>query len=170
MKDYPREWILVGIFALSLFSLLGLLIVLGLVTPQMVKAVLSSFKNPLVQWVMVGVLGFFFVLGVWLIYVLEEKERTLTLRNPLGEIEISLHALSDFLRRVGEEMEGVEKMRAKIFPREEGVEVFLTLWVQAQEGIPRLLDELQNVVRDYLTKTVGVENVGQIRIKIRKIL
>ncbi|GAF84442.1 unnamed protein product, partial [marine sediment metagenome] len=49
-------------------------------------------------------------------------------------------------------------------------DVYLTLSAQGQGEIPRLIDELQTVVKNYLNNTVGIENVREVKVKVAKIL
>jgi len=64
----------------------------------------------------------------------------------------------------------VEDIKADIKLAEEGVDVYLTLSAQAQGEIPRLIDELQTVVKNYLNNTVGIENVQEVKVKVTKII
>ncbi|RLE06513.1 hypothetical protein DRZ78_04635, partial [Candidatus Aerophobetes bacterium] len=92
------------------------------------------------------------------------------LKNPLGEVEISQRAICEFIQRVGKEVEGVEDVRAGIKSGEEGVDVFLTLSARAQGEVPRLIDELQTVVKNYLNRTLGIENVREIKVRVAKLI
>jgi len=92
------------------------------------------------------------------------------LKNPLGEMEISQKAICGFIQRIGKGVEGVEDIKADIKLAEEGVDVYLTLSAQGQGEIPRLIDELQTVVKNYLNNTIGIENVREVKVKVAKIL
>ena len=99
-----------------------------------------------------AVFAFLFMLSIYLPLVTwtEKKSATIPLRNPLGEVEISQKAISDFIQRVGSEVEGVGDLKAKVRYTEEGLDVDLSLSAQAQGEIPRLIDEVQSVVKKYL--------------------
>jgi len=67
-------------------------------------------------------------------------------------------------------VEGIEDIKARIKTGEEGIDVFLTLSARAQEEVPRLIDELQTVVKNYLNHTLGIENVREIKVRVTKLI
>jgi uncharacterized alkaline shock family protein YloU len=85
-------------------------------------------------------------------------------------VEISQRAICEFIQRVGKEVEGVEDIKARIKSGDEGVNVFLTLSARGQGEVPRLIDELQTVVKNYLNQTLGIENVREVKVRVAKLL
>jgi uncharacterized alkaline shock family protein YloU len=174
MRLYQKIIVGVGFVALAAFSLGGALVAVGFFDRFYVVAALSALEqDPVARLVSLAI--FLFLLGMSVYFPFSfarqaEKKATVGLKNPLGEVEISQKAISEFVQRVGKEVEGVEDLEADIKPSDEGLDVYLTLSAEAKGEIPRLIDELQTVVRNYLTSTIGIENVREIKVKVAKIL
>lgn len=173
MRLYKR--VLWGVVAvvLAVLSFGGFLVSLEILPRFAILGALTALEQQLlIKGIFVCLFGFMFILSIAL--PLLGRERTggsvIALKNPLGEMEISQKAICGFIQRVGKEVEGVEDIKANIKLAEEGVDVYLTLSAQAQGEIPRLIDELQTVVKNYLNNTVGIENVREVKVRVAKIL
>lgn len=161
------------VVTLALFSLGGFLVSLEIIPRIVIMGVLTGFEEQLlIKGIFVSFFGFIFVLSIALFLSTRERARDaiIPLKNPLGEVEISQKAICEFIQRVGKEVEGVEDIKARIKSNDEGMDVYLVLSAQAQGEIPRLIDELQTVVKNYLNNTVGIENIREIKVKVAKIL
>lgn len=161
------------VVTLALFSLGGFLVSLEIIPRIVIMGVLTGFEEQLlIRGIFVSFFGFLFVLSIALFLSTRERARDaiIPLKNPLGEVEISQKAICEFIQRVGKEVEGVEDIKARIKSNDEGMDVYLVLSAQAQGEIPRLIDELQTVVKNYLNNTVGIENIREIKVKVAKIL
>lgn len=161
------------VVTLALFSLGGFLVSLEIIPRIVIMGVLTGFEEQLlIKGIFVSFFGFLFVLSIALFLSTRERARDaiIPLKNPLGEVEISQKAICEFIQRVGKEVEGVEDIKARIKSNDEGMDVYLVLSAQAQGEIPRLIDELQTVVKNYLNNTVGIENIREIKVKVAKIL
>jgi len=173
MKIYQKVLWVIALVAFGALSLGGLLVSTGILPKILIFSALTAMELGILIRIGVSVV-FIFLLGlsIYLPVVTwtEGKGTTIPLRNPLGEIEISQRAICEFIQKVGKEVQGVEDLKAKVKSTEEGVDVDLTLAAHAQGEIPRLIDELQNVIKNYLNNTVGIENVREIRVKVGKIL
>ena len=161
------------VVTLALFSLGGFLVSLEIIPRDVITGVLTGLEEQLlIKGIFVSFFGFLFVLSIALFLSAREraKDAIIPLKNPLGEVEISQKAICEFIQRVGKEVEGVEDIKARIKSNDEGMDVYLVLSAQAQGEIPRLIDELQTVVKNYLNNTVGIENIREIKVKVAKIL
>lgn len=173
MKIYQKALWGIGLIALAALSLGGFLVSTGILPKILIFSALTGVElNIYIRAATIIVFAFLFILSIYLpLSTWTEKKGTVVpLQNPLGRIEISQKAISDFIQRVGGEVEGVRDLKAKVKSTEEGIDVGLSLSAQAQGEIPRLIDELQSVVKRYLNTTVGVENVREIKVKIGKII
>ena len=173
MRFYQKVLWGVGVCALALLSLGGFLVVVGLFDRFVVHGWLTFVEQTLLtRSIILVIFGFLFGLSLYLPSLTRTKvERAvIPLKNPLGAVEISQKAISEFIQRIGKEVEGVEDIKAAIKSSDEGVDVYLTLSAQAQGEVPRLIDELQTVVKTYLNKTVGIENVREIKVRVVKLI
>jgi len=161
------------VVALALLSLAGFFISLEIIDRFAITGALTALEQQLLtKGIFICLFGFLFVLSIALPLLAREKREgaVVSLKNPLGEMEISQKAICGFIQRIGKGVEGVEDIKADIKLAEEGVDVYLTLSAQGQGEIPRLIDELQTVVKNYLNNTVGIENVREVKVKVSKIL
>jgi len=161
------------VVALALLSLAGFFISLEIIPRFAILGALTALEQQLLtKGIFICLFGFLFVLSIALPLLAREKRggAVVSLKNPLGEMEISQKAICGFIQRIGKGVEGVEDIKADIKLAEEGVDVYLTLSAQGQGEIPRLIDELQTVVKNYLNNTVGIENVREVKVKVAKIL
>ncbi len=69
-------------------------------------------------------------------------------------------------------MEGVEGVRVEIKPVEEGIQCYVTLAASSERegGLPRLLNNFQELVKKHIVETVGVPDVKEVKVKVTKIL
>ena len=173
MRFYQKIILGVGLVALAAFSLGGALVAAGVFSRFVVVGALSALEqDPVTRFVSLVVFLFLLGMSIYFPFSFRRKAQkaTVPLKNPLGEVEISQKAISEFVQRIGKEVEGVEDLEAGIKSSDEGLDVYLTLSAQAKGEIPRLIDELQTVVKNYLTSTIGIENVREIKVKVAKIL
>ena len=173
MKIHQKVLWIIGLIALAALSLGGFLVSAELLPKILIFSALTAMKLDIfVQIGMAVVFAFLFILSIYLPFATwtESKSTAIPLKNPLGEVEISQKAISDFIQRVGKEIQGVEDLKAKVKSTEEGVDIDLSLSVHAQGEIPRMIDELQNVVKKYLNTTIGIETVRDIKVKVGKII
>lgn len=173
MRFYQKIMLAVGFVVLAVFCLGGALVATGVFSRFVVVAALSSLEqDPVTRLVLLAVLLFLLGMSIYFPFSFRRgaEKTAIPLKNPLGEVEISQKAISEFVQRIGKEVEGVEDLEAGIKSSDEGLDVYLTLSAEPKGEIPRLIDELQTVVRNYLTSTIGIENVREIKVKVAKIL
>ncbi|MFQ5834929.1 MAG: alkaline shock response membrane anchor protein AmaP [bacterium] len=175
MRFYQKILWGLGVFGLALLSLVGFLVVVGLFDRFVVMGWLTFVEQTvLTRSIILLIFGFLFGLSLYLPFLTRTTATAggavISLKNPLGAVEISQKAISEFIQRIGKEVEGVEDIKAAIKSSDEGVDVYLTLSAQAQGEVPRLIDELQTVVKTYLNKTVGIENVREIKVRVAKLI
>jgi len=173
MKIYQKVLWVIALVALAAFSLGGFFVSAGVLPKILIFSAFTEIElDIVVRLICLVVFAFLFILSFYLPFATwaEKKGTVIPLKNPLGEVEISQKAISEFIQRVGKEIEGVEDLKAKVRSTEEGIDVELSISVQAQGEIPRLIDELQSVVKKYLNTTVGIENVREVKVKVGKII
>jgi len=173
MRIYQKVLWTIGLLALAVLCLGGFLTTTGAL-PQVIidNALGSLYLSPMIRSAAALIFALLFILSIYLPYAtwVEGQGAVVSLKNPLGEVEISQKAISDFIQRVGGEVEEVQDLHARVKSTEEGLDVFVTLAVQSQGEIPRLINELQTIIKNYLNKTVGIENIGEVKVKVAKIL
>jgi hypothetical protein len=174
MRVYQKVLWVVGLVALGAFSLAGFLTDAGFISRYTVYLVLRRMWGELAIGLTAGaVFLFLLALSIYLPVStwLRARGEWITLSNPLGSLHISTKAISKFIQKTGETMEEVRDAKIKITPVKEGVESYIILSAhgEAEGGIPRLLNDFQEMVKKYLVEQVGIPNVEKVEVRVTKI-
>jgi len=174
MKAYQKLLWVVGLVALGAFSLAGFLADAGLIPRFTVYLALTQMWSLLHIRVAAGAI-FLFLLALS-IYLpastwLKGAEGFITLSSPSGSLSISTRTISKFIQRMGERMEEVGEVKIRIEPAKEGVESYVTLSArgEAEGGIPRLVNDFQEMVKKCLLEQVGIPKVEKIEVRVTRI-
>jgi len=175
MKVHQKVLWAVGLVALGAFSLAGFLSDVGLIPRMTAYRALTRMWYELSITITAGaVFLFLLALSIYLPIStwLRGRGGVITVSNPLGPVELSTEAVSKFLQRLGEEMQGVEGLRVRVEAQAEGVECYVTLAAhsEGEGGIPKLTKDFQEFVKKNLLEIVGVSDVKKVEVKITKIL
>jgi len=174
MRAYQKVLWVVGLVALGAFSLAGFLADAGVIPRTIVYLALARMWLELTIRLTAGVVFLFLLaLSIYLPIAtwLGGAGGFITLSNPLGSLNISTQAISKFIQRAGEKMEEVEGAKIRIKPAKEGVESYVTLSAhgEVEGGIPRLVNDFQDMVKKYLVEQVGIPNVEKVEVRVTKI-
>lgn len=111
------------------------------------------------------------VLGIWAItpfFVKKEPANSLIQKGELGDVRVSLSAIEGLVQKVVSEQKGIKEVRTDLRPLQDGLKISLRVGVIPQMDIPHLTAQLQEMVKDYVTKTTGVV-VSKVEILVRTI-
>ena len=89
--------------------------------------------------------------------------------NEVGEIDISLKAVEDLIKRAALNREGVEELKVVLSTEEDVLNISLRIDVEPDRELPQLTEDLQNYVKNYLERTTGV-SIGRIKVKVEKVV
>lgn len=179
MKVHQKVLWAVGLVALGAFSLAGFLSDVGLIPRMTVYRALTRMWYELSITITAGAVFLFLLalsiylpISTWLRGRGRGRGGVITVSNPLGPVELSTEAVSKFIQRLGEEMQGVEGVRVRVEAQAEGVECYVTLAAhsEVEGGIPKLTKDFQEFVKKNLLEIVGVSDVKKVEVKITKIL
>jgi len=175
MRAYQKVLWGIGLVALGAFSLAGFLSDVGLIPRMTAYRALTRMWYELSITITAGaVFLFLLALSIYLPIStwLRGRGGVITVSNPLGPVELSTEAVSKFIQRLGEEMQGVEGVRVRVEAQAEGVECYVTLAAhsEGEGGIPKLTKDFQELVKKNLLEIVGVSDVKKVEVKITKIL
>ena len=113
-----------------------------------------------------------FIMGAVIIYPIfnlnSNSRKTSISKSELGEVNITLGALDNLIKKVASRQAGVEEITTSLKDREEGLEISLTGKVEPGVVIPDLADELQKLVKSYLEDTTGV-TVSKVKVLVEEI-
>lgn len=110
----------------------------------------------------------FFIISVALLFsgVKRPKERKcIGKHTDIGEILISMNSLENIALNTARRFQGVKDIKARVFKKEDHVNVSLNMVVFPDISIPSLSHEIQSRVRRNIEDSAGVQ-VGDVKIYI----
>jgi len=87
-----------------------------------------------------------------------------------GEVSISINAVRDFIRKLGDEFSAVLSMDPKIRYEKKLICIDLNVKVQTGSRIPELSRMLQDRVRESIRDGLGILEVREIKVKVQEIV
>ncbi|MCM8806938.1 MAG: alkaline shock response membrane anchor protein AmaP [Candidatus Omnitrophica bacterium] len=105
----------------------------------------------------------------WFDYIYRTK--SVSFDNPAGKVKISLKAIEDsitstILRQLEEK---IKKIKVKTILTSKGLETKIDLRLSSNFNIPELCNTIQELTRNYLQDTIGVERISSIEIYVSNI-
>ncbi|MGM0437108.1 MAG: alkaline shock response membrane anchor protein AmaP [Bacillota bacterium] len=100
---------------------------------------------------------------------IEKKyKKTLINSTDLGDINITLGAIDNLVKKIVKKREGIFEINTDINNSESGLNIDLSIKVYSDYIIPELTNELQKVVKSYLEDTTGV-TVNSVQVLVNEI-
>lgn len=156
----------IGYLVLSLFLLVT---AIGWTRPfYLLENYLLYKTNP---WI-IGIVGaMLFILSLTQVITMfrVKPPRVSTIHETsLGIIHITLPALENLVLKAAQSVQGIKEVRAHLRSIPEGVAIQLTVQVMPDINIPRVSEDVQKMVKEYLQKTAGI-SVKEIRLVVNRI-
>ncbi len=98
------------------------------------------------------------------------RKRYLSFDSDNGEVSISLNAVRDFIRKIGDEFGTVISMDPQIRSEKELISIDLNVKLQTGARIPELSQMLQDRVRESIRDGLGIIEVREIKVKVQEIV
>ena len=99
-----------------------------------------------------------------------KKMKTISFESEGGGVSISVNAVCDFIRKLGDEFESVKNIDPKLRAEKDMVSIDLNLKVRAGTRIPELSTQLQTRVRESVREGLGIVDVHEIKVNISEIV
>ena len=126
----------------------------------------NSFQAP----VMGGIIVLFALLRVATIAPRRKKTRSISFDTEGGSVSISVTAVCDFIKKLGDEFEAIKSIDPKVRSEKDMVSFDLNLKVRAGARIPELSTRLQSRVREGIREGLGIVDVREIKVNIAEIV
>ena len=157
------------IFTLEAISVIAVFAALHVWQPQQwIDAALTTTSGRLI----IGLSGLvFFVVSFRLIYAAFRRRgagEAVVHETALGNVRISLDAVENLVKRVARGVKGVREMDAEVARSGELLVASLRGTISPEVSIPDVSEEIQNAVKSYVRRVVGVE-VAEVRIEVQNI-
>lgn len=165
--------LILTIYTIALMALSGLMVVAA-IAPNTVQPhlwmgeAMATSRGQLI----IGLAGAIFFIASWrLIFLAFRTQRggqPVVHETALGEVTISLDAVENLVRKTARAIKGVREVKADIKNNKDGLHVALKATISPEVSIPEVSEEIQNSVRQYVKRVVGVE-LSDIRLEVENI-
>lgn len=99
-----------------------------------------------------------------------QRERTIAFNNPSGQVTISLNAVEDLIKRITSSVAEIKEVRPDVIAGKRGIEVNLKVILKSEANIPDLTSQLQEIIKNRVQETLGIEEQIVVRIHVAKIV
>jgi uncharacterized alkaline shock family protein YloU len=123
------------------------------------------------SWILgiTGIILFLLSLSLFIgVFRPKPVKNTVVHETPLGSIKITMAALENLVIKAARSVQGIRDVKTHIKTQHDNVSIQLNVQVQPDLSIPQVTEELQNKVKEYLTKTTGI-NVNDVRVIVNRI-
>ena len=132
----------------------------------------ALFENMYLEWEYGVLFLIIFLASSVILYpffnIEKRYKKTLINSTELGDVNITLGAIDNLVKKVVKKREGIFDINTDINNGESGLDINLSIKVYSDYIIPQLTSELQKVVKSYLEDTTGV-TVNNVEILVNEI-
>lgn len=100
----------------------------------------------------------------------EKGNKTISFDNPEGEVTITIKAIEDFVKRVGQEFSQVTEMIPTIVSMHNGIKITAKTTLIAGANLPRISESIQRTIKSRMQSILGIENILGVEIYISKLV
>lgn len=149
----------------------GVLIYANAFNTEFRDFVFQSLENSPVIGVGMGLI----MILIWLSYLgsfgpARPKSRYISFDSEEGGVSISVNAVRDFIRKLGDEFGAVISLDPKIRMDRDLLSIDLDVRIQTGSRIPELSQILQNRVRESVREGLGIVEIREIKVKVQEIV
>ncbi|MDD5618354.1 MAG: alkaline shock response membrane anchor protein AmaP [Candidatus Omnitrophica bacterium] len=100
-----------------------------------------------------------------------EREKTIAFNNPSGQVTITLFAVEDLIRKIGQELPQVKELKPNVVAnKKRGIQVNIRLTLRSETNIPEFTAQLQEIVKSRIQEIFGIDEQIIVRIHVAKII
>lgn len=111
------------------------------------------------------------ILFAQIISARHEREKTIAFNNPSGQVTITLFAVEDLIRKIGQELPQIKDIRPDVIAtKKRGIQVNIRLVLKSETNIPEFTAQLQEIVKNRIQEILGVDEQIVVKIHVAKIL
>ncbi len=165
---------ILGFCTILLSGVLLLALSLNLVTPEILHAQMAWIETaPQTRLLLGAIGGTLLVLTVALLQTLMQslrRQKTIAFHNPDGEVTVSLETINDFVKKIGQELNGVKELKPSVTAGRSGILVTVQAVLWSDSQIPEITEGLQSIIRNHIHELLGVEEQITVRVHVGKIV
>lgn len=165
------------LFYATVITLIGLTLIifsLNVIPPQDLSGLIAYLQSSPQSKIVIGFCGAFLILISFsfaqLILGRLQREKTIAFNTANGEVTISLSAVEDLIRRLGNVIPEIKELRPDVIATKKGILVDLRVILRSEANIPELTSRLQELSRAKIQEVLGIEDEIVIKIHVAKII
>lgn len=174
MKFFTRLAILLYVTFMLFMGCFILLYVLGVVDYRFITDGLTVIMMDENLRMAVGIMAGILLLinfGVYrYISVNIHRDKIIAFDNPSGRVSVSLIAIEDMVKKLLAKMIEVHEVRPTITATRKGLFVKIKMTVRADVSIPEVTSKVQDMVKEKLQDTIGLDEPVEVSIYVNKII
>jgi len=134
----------------------------------------TIYSNPNARIVLTGS-GILFILIALLFAQItsakREREKTIAFNNPSEQVTITLFAVEDLIRKIGQELPQVKELKPDVVAnKKRGIQVNIRLTLKSETNIPEFTAQLQELVKSRIQEIFGIDEQIIVKIHVAKII
>ncbi|HBO87771.1 MAG TPA: alkaline shock response membrane anchor protein AmaP [Verrucomicrobia bacterium] len=157
------------ISTLLLLVIGGALLYGNLIDRSFGDQILFYLQAPLTS-AFVGALMVLSVLLRWIGGLGSKADGFINFESDGGSVGISVRAIRDFVERTAKEFSAVKNVDSTLLSRQKKLEITLRVKVQAGNPIPEFSQVMQQRIRESMSDSLGIDQIGRITIHISEIV
>lgn len=165
------------LFYAMILILIGVILIvfsLNFLQPQDINNLLVYIQYSPNSRIIVGLSGLLLILISFsfaqLILGRFQRERTIAFTTASGEVVVSLSAIEDLIKRLGNNIPEIKELRPDVIATKKGIVVDLRVILRSESNIPELTARLQEITRSKIQEILGLEEQIIIKIHVAKII
>ena len=177
MKGLIKFFLALGAIVFFAFSIFTFLLATNLLNVKETKSFMILWLQNIAQLNVVLICTIFAVLSLiisaCIFYAsLKEKivKRDISFGNPLGEVKVSLSAISDFIKKLADQIDVVKEVKPRVTIGRKGLEIYNKITLYSDANIPESCDRVQNTVKRYVQDVLGIQDVSEVKVFVEKIV
>ena len=100
-----------------------------------------------------------------------EREKTIAFNNPSGQVTITLFAVEDLIKKIGQELPQVKELKPDVVAhKKRGIQVNIKLTLKSETNIPEFTAQLQEIVKSRIHEIFGIYEQIIVKIHVAKII
>jgi uncharacterized alkaline shock family protein YloU len=100
-----------------------------------------------------------------------EREKTIAFNNPSGQVTITLFAVEDLIKKIGQELPQVKELKPDVVAhKKRGIQVNIKLTLKSETNIPEFTAQLQEIVKSRIQEIFGIDEQIIVKIHVAKII
>ncbi len=156
-----------------LISVLSLYVANVLVFEDVVSLLSVIYTDINARIVFAGLAAFILVMN-YIFYKLftvnVHRDKTIAFDNPEGRVSVSLVALEDLVKRTLQQVDRIKDAKSNIVASKKGLHVKVRLAIKSDVSIPTITSQVQELIKDKIQDTIGLDEKVDINVYINKII